>query len=93
MQIFLVLSVILLFSGAYTIVVKKNFIKILIGIELMLMGSNLAFIVVSNNSPVAQGLVIISLLIGTVFSAAGTIIAISMYRKCKTLDMEECKGK
>lgn len=91
MFLYIILSLILLFSGAYTVVVKRNFLKILIGVELMLIGANLAFIVFSSGNTVAQTFVIISLLIGTIFSAAGIVLAISIYRQCKTLDMDVCE--
>ncbi|MCI4438742.1 NADH-quinone oxidoreductase subunit K [archaeon] len=91
MFLYIVLSLLFLFFGAYSVVVKRNFLKILIGVELMLSGANLAFITFSSGSTVAQTFVITSLLIGTIFSAAGVALAISIYRQCKTLDVEVCK--
>ncbi|MBO3801806.1 MAG: NADH-quinone oxidoreductase subunit K [Thermoproteota archaeon] len=91
MFLYIILSLFFLFFGAYCVVVKRNFLKILIGVELMLSGANLAFIVLSLGSTISQTFVIISLLIGTIFSAASIALAISIYRQCKTLDVEVCK--
>ena len=91
MLLYIVLSLLFLFFGAYSVVVKRNFLKILIGVELMLSGANLAFVTFSSGSTVAQTFVITSLLIGTIFSAAGVALAISIYRQCKTLDVEVCE--
>lgn len=90
-------SLMLYFIGIYCLIVKKNMIRLLMGLELMLSAVNLNFIVFS-----AYGVEGIPHTLGHVFSvlilgvggttiALGLVITLYAYRHYGTLNVRELK--
>lgn len=79
-----VFAMILLLLGIYCILVKRNAIKIIIGIEIMAKGVTLNFIGIGGLS---QSMVIIIILIEVVVAALALSLAINVFRHYQTLDV------
>jgi len=88
-------SVILFFIGLYCLVVKRNMIRLLIGLEIMMNAVNLNFIALSSLfvegavHPMAHVFTILSIGIGGCIIAIGLVITIYAYRHYATLDVRE----
>jgi NADH:ubiquinone oxidoreductase subunit K len=83
--------------GLYCLATKRNMIRLIIGIEIMVNAANLNFIVFSAYwqegfiDPLAHSLVIVSTaLVGCVTAVALTIVVYA-YRHYRTLDVRELK--
>ena len=94
----LILAIILFGVGLYAILGKRNVIKILMGIEIMTIAINVAFIalgteIIANGSNVfmefAQIFPLISLAVGAAVIALGLAIVINNYRHTKGVDSDE----
>jgi len=90
-------STALFFIGLYCLIVKRNMIRLLMGLEIMLNAANLNFIALSNHRiagfvhPLAHVFTIISIGIGGCIIALGLVITIHAYRHYKTLDVRELR--
>jgi len=79
--------------GLYILLTKRNILKIILGVETMLSGCNLAIIsighiLVENGvDPLAQSIVIISIAVGAGVAALAVALAALAYRKFGTLDI------
>lgn len=81
---------IIIFSGAYCMIVSKNIIKILIGFEIISKASIIAIITggyLTSNLNLAQSIIIIIILIEAVVIAAGLGLVVKNYRLNKTIDI------
>ncbi len=94
----LILAIILFGVGLYAILGKRNVIKILMGIEIMTISINVAFIalgteIIANGSnefkEFAQIFPLISLAVGAAVIALGLAIVINNYRHTKGVDSDE----
>ncbi len=94
----LILGIILFCVGLYALLGKRNVIKILMGIEIMTIAVNVAFIALSANIIVdapntftkfAQIFPLISIAIGAAVLAVGLAIVINNYRHTKGVDSDE----
>jgi len=93
----LILAVILFGVGLYALLGKRNVIKILMGIEVMTIATNLVFIALGTEiaaagntfTALAQVFPIISLAIGAAIMALGLAIVINNYRHAKSVDSDE----
>ncbi|MBY9000083.1 MAG: NADH-quinone oxidoreductase subunit NuoK [Candidatus Heimdallarchaeota archaeon] len=94
----LILAIILFGVGLYAILGKRNVIKILMGIEIMTISINVAFIalgteIIANGSnefaDFAQIFPLISLAVGAAVIALGLAIVINNYRHTKGVDSDE----
>lgn len=95
-QIYLVVIFSLLFIGLYNIAFKRNMIRILFGIEIILNAANLSFIAFSARLTgqvdlLAQSLVVISIVIGGSVIAVGLSMVLNAYKQFKTLDVRELR--
>ena len=96
-EFFIACSLALYFIGLYCLVTKKNLIKLIIGIEIIVNAADLNFIafaayrVQGFTDPLAQSFVIISIGVSSCVIAVGLAIAIYAYRRYKTLDVSELK--
>ena len=90
-------SVILFFIGVYCLIVKRNMIRLLMGLEIMMNAANLNFIAFSKmavegaSHPLAHVFTIISISIGGCVIALGLIITLYAYRHYGTLDVRELR--
>ena len=88
-----------LFSiGVYCIAVKRNMIRILLGIEIILNAGNLAFIYFASLQsskgfvdPLGQSIVIMSIVIGGCVVAVGLSLVVNAYKHFKTMDVWELR--
>ncbi len=96
-QVYLALSLSILAIGAYILAVKRNILRIILGIELMISGANLTFIIVSywlgNGSvdPLIRSIVIISMGIASLVAALSIALVIMIYRKFGTRDIRKLR--
>ncbi|MEM3573223.1 MAG: NADH-quinone oxidoreductase subunit K [Nitrososphaeria archaeon] len=79
--------------GLYILLAKKNILRIILGIETMLSGCNIAIISIGSRlaqngvDPLAQSIVIISIAIGAGVAALAVSLSVLAYRKFGTLDI------
>lgn len=94
---YIVCSVILFLIGLYCLVAKRNMIRLLMALEIMMNGANLNFIALSSYSvegsvhPLAHIFTILSIGIGGCIVALGLVITIYAYRHYQTLDVRELR--
>ena len=87
----------LFFLGLYCLAVKRNMIRLLIGIEIMINAANLNFIALSSYvvegavHPLAHVFTILSIGIGGCIIALGLVIVIYAHRHYGTLDVRELR--
>lgn len=79
--------------GIYTLASKRNIIKQLIGVELMINAAHLNFVVFAANSPggidpYALTIVIFSMAAGAAVITVGAMLVINVYRTYGTMDLE-----
>lgn len=83
--------------GIYCMITKRNLIKLVIGIEILLSAGNLNLIVFSVYripgfvDPLPQAFVILSIIIGAVVAAIALSIVINIYRHYGTLDVRKMR--
>jgi len=94
---YLTTSFVLFVVGMYCLAVKRNMIKLIIGIEILTSAANLNFIALSaygkpgEVDPLGHTFVIMSIVIGACVVAVALTIAVHAYRHYKTLDVRELK--
>lgn len=91
--VFSLFSAFIFSTGIYTLASKRNIIKQLIGIELLVNAAHLNFVVfaISNPAgvdPYAMGLVLLSLGVGAAIIAVGVLLIVQVYRTYGTMDLE-----
>ena len=90
-------SIILFSLGLYCLAVKRNMIRLLVGLEIMINAANLNFIFLSSYivegsvHPLAHVFTILSIGIGGCIIALGLVITIYAYRHYGTLDVRELR--
>ena len=96
--IFLATIFALFSTGFYCIAVKRNMIRILLGIEIILNAGNLAFIYFASPysgrsfvDPLGQSIVIMSIVLGGCVVAVGLSLVVNAYKHFKTLDVRELR--
>ncbi|MGV9169325.1 MAG: NADH-quinone oxidoreductase subunit NuoK [Promethearchaeia archaeon] len=94
---FLAFSAGLYIIGIYCLVSKRNMIRLVLGIEIILNAANINFITFSIFrsegfvDPFAQSLVVISITLASCVSAAALSLVIYAYRHYETLDVRELR--
>ncbi len=86
--------ILLVATGAYCILVTKNLIRVLIGLEIMSKAVTLAVIVAgyaTNNMAFAQSLVITFIIIEVVLIAVAAGLVVSSYRQHDSVDTANVK--
>lgn len=92
---YLVTSIILFIIGIYCLAVKRNMIRLIIGVEIITNAANLNFITFSAYAkqgfvdPLGHSIVIMSIVIGACIVAVGLVIAVLAYRHYHTLDVRK----
>jgi len=102
-------AIALVLIGLYAVLVKKNVLKILIGLSIMETGVNLLLIsvgyvsgkrapilsegITASNAvdPIPQALVLTAIVIGVATTAMALSVAIILYEKYGTLNVEEIR--
>ena len=81
--------------GIYCLATKRNMIRLLLGIEILINAANVNFIVFSANwqegyiDPLAHSIVIVSIALAGCVSAVALTIVVYAYRHYKTLDVRK----
>jgi len=94
---YLTTALILYVVGMYCLAVKRNMIKLIIGIEILANAANLNFIAFSaygkpgTVDPLGHNFVIMSIVVGACVVAVALTIAVHAYRHYKTLDVRELR--
>lgn len=88
---FLILSAFLLCSGLLIVLIKKNTVFVLIGIELMLNAANLNLVAFSRFDPNLSGQVfsIFSVVIAAAEAAIALAILLNIYKQYDTSDLDD----
>jgi NADH:ubiquinone oxidoreductase subunit K len=92
---YLATSLILFVVGMYCLVVKRNMIRLIIGIEIITSAANLNFIAFSayarpgSVDPLGHSYVILSIVIGACVVAVGLALTVCAYQHFKTLDVRK----
>lgn len=86
----LVLSLLLFGLGALGVFLRRNVITVLMCIELMLNGANLAFVAFSRSAGTLDGqvLVFFVMVVAAAEAAVGLAIVIALHRRRDTLDVD-----
>ena len=97
LQAYLLISAALLCIGLAGVLVRRNAILVLVGIELMLNAANLNFIAFwsfSTNAAAIDGImfVIFSIAIAAAEAAVGLALIIAIYRHYKSANVDDVKG-
>jgi len=88
-------AVVLFMIGVYCLTVKRNMIRLIIGIEIVASGANLNFIAFSAYvkpgfvDPLGHSYVILSIVVGACVVAVGLAMVVSAYRHYRTLDVRK----
>jgi NADH:ubiquinone oxidoreductase subunit K len=97
LSFYLVLTVILYFIGIYCLATKRNMIRLILGIEILINAANVNFIVFSAYitpgfiDPLAHSFVIISISLAGCVSAVALALVAYAYRHYGTLDVRKLR--
>lgn len=88
---YLILSAFLLCSGLLIVLIKKNAVFVLIGIELMLNAANLNLVAFSKFDPALDGQIfaIFSVVIAAAEAAIALAILLNIYKAYDTSDLDD----
>jgi NADH-quinone oxidoreductase subunit K len=92
---YLATAVILFMVGLYCLAVKRNMIRLIIGVEIMTSAANLNFIAFSAYAkpgyvdPLGHSFVILSIVIGACVVAVALALAVCAYQHFKSLDIRK----
>lgn len=93
---FVIVSVILLAIGIYGLTVKRNFIRMLFAVEIIVNAANLNLVAFSRNLPVpnatGQTLALFSIAIAAAEVAVGLALIIVAYRLYREIDVKEFRS-
>ncbi|MCX8187928.1 MAG: NADH-quinone oxidoreductase subunit K [Nitrososphaeria archaeon] len=98
-ELYFTASLILIIIGIYAVMSKRHIVKIVIGLELLTLGVNLAIATtglriidgVSRVDALAQSMVAISMAIGAAIAALALSLAINIYRHYGTFDVRKLR--
>ncbi len=92
---YLTTATILFVLGIYCLVTKRNMIRLIIGIEIMMGAANLNFIAFSAHArpgfvdPLGHSFAILSIMIGTCMVAVALALVMCVYQHYRTLDVRQ----
>jgi NADH-quinone oxidoreductase subunit K len=88
---YLILSALLFASGAVGVLTTRNVIVLLMGVEVMLNGANVALVAAARNWGQAEGLVYVFIVmtVAAAEAAVGLALVIAVYRKSKSLNVDD----
>jgi NADH:ubiquinone oxidoreductase subunit K len=93
---YLIVSAILLAVGIYGLTVKRNFIRMLFAVEIIVNAANLNLVAFSRNLPTpnvtGQTLALFSIAIAAAEVAVGLALIIVAYRLYKEIDVKEFRS-
>jgi len=93
----LLLSTLLFATGVFGVVARRNVLIILMSVELMLNGVNIAFVAIArfypggSNAPAGHIFVLLTMAVAAAEAAVGLAIVLSYFRNRKTADTDEMR--
>ena len=97
LEYFIALAFALYFVGLYCLATKRNMIRLVLGIEILINAANLNFIAFSAYraegfvDPLAHSIVVISIAIAGCVSAAALALIVYAYKHYSTLDIRKLR--
>lgn len=95
---YMTVAIVLLLIGVYCMVVKRNAIKTVIGIEIVTAAVNLNFIALGVSTsptgtvdPLVQSIVVVSIVIGACLAAVALMFVIQAYRHYGVIDVRKLR--
>ena len=82
-------AIVILFLGLYCVLTKKNLIKSVIGISIMVKGGSLSFLIAGGET--AQVAVVLIIIIDAIVAAVILSMIVNVYRHTGKLDVEALK--
>ncbi len=95
LRIFIPFIILLIITGFYYILATRNLIRILLGVEIITKAALIAIIVagyVTNNTPLAQSLTIIMIIIEVFVVAVAAGIIIQIYKRTGSVDARNIRN-
>ena len=88
---YLILSALLFAVGVVGVLVSRNVIVLLMGVEVMLNGANLALVAAARKWGLADGLVYVFVVmtVAAAEAAVGLALVIAVYRHTKSLNVDD----
>ncbi len=88
---YLILSALLFACGTVGVLLSRNMIVVLMGVEVMLNGANLALVVGARKWGMADGLVYVFIVmtVAAAEAAVGLALVIAVYRQTKSLNLDD----
>jgi NADH-quinone oxidoreductase subunit K len=88
---YLILSGLLFAVGAAGVLTTRNVIVLLMGVEVMLNGANLALVAAARHWGLADGLVYVFIVmtVAAAEAAVGLALVIAVYRKTRSLNVDD----
>jgi len=94
---YIVFSIVLFFVGIYCLATKRNMMRIILGIEILMNAANINFIVFSAYrtegfvDPLAHSIVIVSIALAGCVTAVALALVVHAYKHYGTLDVRKLK--
>lgn len=87
--LYVVFAIIFVFMGLYCVLTKKNLIKSVIGISIMVKGASLSFLAAQGT--LAQVVVVLIIIIDAIIAAVILSMVVNVYKHTGTLSIESLK--
>lgn len=90
-------AIVLVIIGIYCLVTKRNMVRLVIGVEILVNAANVSFIALSAYrqpgyvDPLSQSVVVVSIAIAGSVTALALALVLNAYRHYKTLDARELR--
>ncbi len=96
LNIFITSTIILFVIGLAALILKRDLVRLLIGVEILFNAANLLFIAFSTQyngfiDPFPHSIVMMALVLDGTVIAVGLVLAINVYRQYKTFDIEKLR--
>ena len=94
-SLFIVTTVLLFVFGLVALTIKRDLVRLLIGIEILFNAANLFFIALSTQSgmidPLPQSIVMMALVLDGTVIAVGLALALNVFKHYKTFDIRKLR--
>ena len=94
-SLFIVTTVLLFVFGLVALTIKRDLVRLLIGIEILFNAANLFFIALSTQNgmidPLPQSIVMMALVLDGTVIAVGLALALNVFKHYKTFDIRKLR--
>jgi NADH-quinone oxidoreductase subunit K len=96
LTIFITTTILLFIFGLAALILKRDLVRLLIGVEILFNAANLLFIAFSTQyngfiDPFPHSIVMMALVLDGTVIAIGLVLALNVYRQYKTFDIEKLR--